>query len=416
MANDLIEKDIQAIIDAGGTDADVTNYLKSSGVSYSEGESNQKTIANGDDFAQTIQPQNVLGQLFNVPGAAIRSSLEGKGYMQGATQPDQAPDFQKQLIDAAQNAGGASQSVGVNFLKGFIPSAVGLAGNIATNPADVLGMLVGKTPVGSGKNLGEVVAASKPGQAISKVANADITLKNDKLAGNVINSLIKPAHKQFMFGKNPGLGVAKEGITAGNLDELAGKVEGRLTELNQASQLIRNTPENINKTVDLSRINKPLIDSYLNLSKTPNVNKEQMANIRKVMGDLRQLNDGNLSKLSISDAYDIKSTVSKIQNWSIENKTGSDLNTSLRKVYGIIDKSIDNQIPELEQINSRMADLISAKKAISNRVEVLSKQEGGPSLMKLIDLPFAALRTTTGKTMLGKLLAKQYKSLGKTTK
>jgi hypothetical protein len=62
MANDLLEQDIQAIIKAGGTDSDVENYLKESGVSYSIGETKsgeimsprsyreQKAVSRGGSF------------------------------------------------------------------------------------------------------------------------------------------------------------------------------------------------------------------------------------------------------------------------------------------------------------------------------------------------------------------------------
>ncbi len=52
MANELLEQDIQAIIQAGGTDADVENYLKDNGISYStEPTTTRKTgFAGGDEI------------------------------------------------------------------------------------------------------------------------------------------------------------------------------------------------------------------------------------------------------------------------------------------------------------------------------------------------------------------------------
>ena len=52
MANDLLEQDIQAIIQAGGSDRDVENYLKESGVSYSYGEENKPAKTGIPRYAQ----------------------------------------------------------------------------------------------------------------------------------------------------------------------------------------------------------------------------------------------------------------------------------------------------------------------------------------------------------------------------
>jgi len=352
--------------------------------SQSQEQTSQSTQQN---IPSNIQPQNILGQLFNVPGAAIRSAMQGKGYAQGAAQPDQVPKFQDMAIKAVQK----STSPIVNATIGMPASALGLALDTVTNPADLLSMLI------SG------------GVAKTPIAQAEITLKNEKIAGRVINSLIKPAHKDFLFGNNPGLGVAKEGITANGLEELATKVESRITLLNDASKAIRNTPENIQKTVNLSKVNRPLINSLIELKKAPGTHAPQIKSIETALSDIGRLNKGNLDNLSISDAYKIKKVISGMQDWTIESGAGKAVNKGLRDVYVNIDKTIDKAVPELESINSRMSNLISAKQAILHRVEILSKQEPMPTVMKVIDLPFAAMKTPTAKTMLGKLLAKQFK-------
>src|SRR5437879_3827495 len=46
----------------------------------------------------------------------------------------------------------------------------------------------------------------------------------EKLPARVLNSIIRPAMKAFGFSKNPGRGVAEEGIVAGTLESLGKKV------------------------------------------------------------------------------------------------------------------------------------------------------------------------------------------------
>lgn len=232
----------------------------------------------------------------------------------------------------------------------------------------------------------------------------------EKLAGKVINSLIKPSHKDFLFGKNPGLGVAKEKIVATSMDDLAAKVDQRIDVLYDGVKTIRNTPENITKTVDLNGIKKPLIKSVIELRKAPKIHSAEITNLENALSDIGKLHQGNLNKLSVSEAYEIKGVISKMQKWTTESKAGTNLNKALKQVYHFVDDQIDNVIPELKELNSRMANLISARQAINNRVEVLQRQEPA-NWSGLLNLPFTAYRSVVSKTLLGKLLAKGYKNI-----
>jgi hypothetical protein len=356
----------------------------------------------GQDNQSGVEKQNILGALFNVPGAAIRSAVQGKGYTQGAIQPSQVPTFRELGAQGASNLAGnlpPSVAAPAGAVASIAGQAMGGTLDMLTNPTDMLSLLIGGG-----------IAKNPTAQAIGKTP---IDFKNEKLAGNVLNSLIKPAHKEFMFGKNPGLGVAQEGIVASNMESLLTKVDKRISLLDDAAKYIRNTPQNMNKTIDVSKVRQPLVDTITMLKKTPKTNAAEISGVQDAMDDITnlvtELDKVGLNKLNISDAYKLKDAVSKMQKWNRDTSVGTQLNKSLKKVYHIVDEGIDIAIPELKQLNSRMANLISAKQSIINRAEVLSKQEPGPTVMKLIDLPFAAMKTTAAKTTLGKLLARQLK-------
>jgi prefoldin subunit 5 len=235
------------------------------------------------------------------------------------------------------------------------------------------------------------------------------TLKSDKLAGKAVNSLIKPKHKEFLFGKNPGQGVAKEGIVATSMDDLVMKVDKRTTEINNVVKLIRNSPKNMNKNVNLSKIKQPLIDSVVELRKAPKVHSAEIKNLENALSDIGKLQGGNLKNISISEAYKIKGIIARMQKWTSESQAGVNLNKALKKVYHFVDDKIDTAIPELRKLNSRMADLISARQAINSRIEVLQRQEPA-NWSNLLNLPFTLYRSTVAKTTLGKILAKGYKT------
>lgn len=99
-----------------------------------------------------MEKQNLMGQIFNVPGAAIRSAIQGKGFVQGAVNPSSVPTFQ----DTALNSyyGKLPNFPGKTAL-GMGVSALGMAGDVLTNPADMALALAGKAP-GVNKAVGAV--------------------------------------------------------------------------------------------------------------------------------------------------------------------------------------------------------------------------------------------------------------------
>lgn len=119
--------------------------------------------------------RNIMGNIFERPGAAIRSALMGKGYAEGAVNPGQVPTFQQTALDAYYK--GTPDFPG-KTLVGNIPSALGMAGDIATQPANIIPAVLGMSPTVQG--ISKSVGMTKPAQALSKFLNrergvADIT-------------------------------------------------------------------------------------------------------------------------------------------------------------------------------------------------------------------------------------------------
>lgn len=103
-----------------------------------------------------------------VPSGAFRGMVSGRGYAQGAMHPEQMPMIQPQLIDLANrgmDAMGVNKLPNQNILPkwmgsqfnpqvmarqigGFIPSAVGLAADQASRPADMIAMMASGLPAG----------------------------------------------------------------------------------------------------------------------------------------------------------------------------------------------------------------------------------------------------------------------------
>lgn len=296
-----------------------------------------------------------------------------------------------------------------NQVVGGINEAINTAGlGLPERTANLFGQSIMPQGVAeSVKSMGQGAGMIVPIGAVGNVVSSGIkSVNTEKMASNVVNSLIKPAHRNLLFGKNPGLGIAKEGIVANNFEELAIKVDQKIDTLMDYASTIRSAPENIDKTVNLSKSLNPLREAYSTLQRAPKFHEAETTKIKAAIEDLTA---HNLDNISVSDAYKVKDIVSKMQSWKAESEGGKAMNIALKRTYHEVDKAIDRAIPELEEINSRLADMISAKKAISNRVEKLMSQEPLPTAMKLVDLPFAAFKTTKAKTLIGSLLAKKYK-------
>ena len=127
--------------------------------------------------------RNILGNVFERPGAAIRSAIQGKGYTEGAVNPTDVPTFQNLALDTYhKGAGSIAEKIPEGFgrsafetaatIGGVIPSAAGLVADIVTNPADVLSTAIPMAkPV---QAAGRAIASTKAGKALTELATMPV--------------------------------------------------------------------------------------------------------------------------------------------------------------------------------------------------------------------------------------------------
>lgn len=333
---------------------------------------------------------------------------------EGRTAIAQNLEQQKQLESKASPMGIAKTTAG-QTAQDVVGGAYTAANTASVGGLDALmGLATGKSQLsqpgsagydvaqGAGTGIGMLVPMGMTGKAASTTIKA---VDTDKIAGRVINSLIKPEQSAYALGMNPGKVVAKEKLVASSLPELKLKIDDRIKALSEMASNIRSTPENVDKVVDLTSAFDPLRRAHGMLSRAPTFHA---SDINKVKAAIKDLTSGDLKNVSISKAYEIKDTVSKMQNWKVASKAEEQVNTALRNTYRSIDKTIDRAIPELEGLNDRMANLITASQAAQHRANILMNQEAMPTVMRVLDLPFVAMKTPKAKTLLGALLAKRY--------
>lgn len=239
-----------------------------------------------------------------------------------------------------------------------------------------------------------------------------------KMAGDLMNSIIKPRHKEYMFGKNPGKAMAQEGIWGTNIDSLGIKVGKRLTELSEYAKQLRSLSENTTKRVNLETILEPLTETLQDFNKAPLSNKGHINKINKIIQDIKgNIPEGaNIKEVPLENAYGLKKVIENLQKWDVQSSADDKLNIALKKMYHNVDSSIDVVIPELKQVNSRIANLISAKNAIRNRAEILSRQDP-TSLGNIVSLPIkGTVGSAAFKSGFAKILAEKFGIVGKVSK
>ena len=212
---------------------------------------------------------------------------------------------------------------------------------------------------------GEKEAAAITGLGMGAAfPSAPLTVNASKFAGRINNSLIKPSAKEFLYGKNPGEGIAREGIWAKDLNSLGAKTEARTKELTKQLDAITEAPQNAVKKLDAYNALKPLFDLEVELKSKPASNATYIQRVSDIFTDL---GNRQLDNLTPKQAIELKRFISDFQDWGKIGGKDRDINIAIRKVYHNIDNLVDTAIPETKQLNSRIANLISASQAIRHR-------------------------------------------------
>jgi len=211
---------------------------------------------------------------------------------------------------------------------------------------------------------------------------------SEKLSGRVINSLIKPLLKDFAYGKNPGLEVAKQRIVANDFDDLISKITSKRQDIGQKinEKLTRPTYKNI--TFDITSDLQP-IDNAMEVAAKQNNQAlvDRLAESKRAITQnltidytqgqpiIKTLGDKNLINLSPLEATQIKTDIGDLTKWTGNLSDDKLINKALKQTYGKIKERIGNRIPEIKNLNESYANLLSAEVAAKYRDKILSRQD-----------------------------------------
>jgi len=195
-----------------------------------------------------------------------------------------------------------------------------------------------------------------------------------KIPSKLINSLIKPASKEFKFGKNPGLAVAKEGITANSIEGLEKKVISKRKLIGQEiGRVAKGAKGEFNITDD---IEKTLQKHLLNKTDEATVKQmnnvlDQLANIKKVSIQdgkmiLENIGKRNISKMTAEELHNFQKLIGKLTKWT-GSSAEKEVNKMLSELYGKVSKKLSS-VQGLKELQKRYSNILGAQKALENRV------------------------------------------------
>jgi len=205
------------------------------------------------------------------------------------------------------------------------------------------------------------------GAVSTAVKNSKIT---ETISKRLINSLIKPSLRVESYGKNPGLRVAQEGLTASSFEDLSKKISERRGSIFGEMETIANKS---GKTVDLSDVIIPIDKALEKAMKTPKTNSTLITRLQETKDDLLGILK-NTKTPTVKEAVDFKRTIGDITKFTGNASDDSLINKPLKMIYGKTKDAINQVEPKLKGLNERYADLTSAEIATRHRDIIAGRQ------------------------------------------
>lgn len=238
---------------------------------------------------------------------------------------------------------------------------------------------------GIGGGMAALGAAAKP--AADAIA--------DYVPQRLYNAIARTSPKGFNYGRNPGQGMADEGLIAGSQGSMLDKVGDRL----------KATGDMIGQHLADPTVNKPVV----NISKaiTDPIDQMEAAAIKHSNLDLadrlKDLRDRlttdyardpvsqkllptgakKLDKLTPAEANEIKQTLGEMTRWTGDPKVDQ-LSPAIQQAYRGINNQIESAAPGIKDINQRYGELKSAQESLDHKIRLGEKYNPLGSLTDIL--------------------------------
>lgn len=243
---------------------------------------------------------------------------------------------------------------------------------------------INKTALGSAATAG-VLTGTTP--AIKKAASF-AKQQIGKTPERIINSLVKPLKRHVAYGKDPARTIVAEGITANSIEELGSKVQQTKQKIGKE---IGDKLANYSSPISISttEVVAPLAAKLDELKKYPSANASSINRIQGLIDDITNQKVENINTLT--DLSLFKQEIGDLTKFTGNESDDEIVNTALRKTYDVLKKKIEKEVPEIQKLNEKYGDLLSADLAIKNREIIGGRQNILPFTSKQLGGAVGAL-------------------------
>lgn len=362
------------------------------------------TLANASSLGQRALDQ------IDKPVQSVVSKVTGKSVPKPAPTASQLIGDRLKPTNNAQKVGFAAEQIGEFFVPGVIGSKIakgvsmagkaGLGTRVAGEALTTAGVTAGQGGSVKDVSLNAGLAAAFPlvGRAVDIAAKPARKFLSERIAPAMLDKyVIKPAARDFHFGKDPSLGVAREGLVANTREGLLTQITGKKKVIGQEIDNLLKSPGVASKRIDVSPALKQIDDDIakaaesgeeLLYSRLVKIREGITGKFNMVEGKAVKIADRNLT-MSPLEAASLKRTIGSQSKWTGQ-AFDAEANQARVKVYRTINTLIDNVAPGSKSLNARYANMLTAEKALDHTINVVKRQH-----------PFGLINTGIGATAAG---------------
>lgn len=358
-------------------------------------------------FSETVKGigtgavKKVFSQVQNI-GKSVLSAFGADTSKLGIAQEKLEP------ATIAENVGGASATIGEFFLPvGVVgkakkaidalhaPTLLKMLGKVGTEVGSTVGVstLQGQTDdlgTQAGITAGIEAAPGVVGAlAKSKLLSPTIKYLTEKVPARFLNSIIRPTDESFNFGKNPGLGVVKEGVVAPTRGSLLVKIAEQKQKVGREIESALDTAQSVKSTIS-TKYKKEIVDKATGQSKLADYDaiidpiaaakkkaledgekalyqrlvdlEEGLTSIYTPKGKVLEVSGSRiLDSLTPKQLQALKIDIGQSIRWTGQ-AFDSDINKVKVQIYRNLDEILDKNVPGIDKLNSRYANLLTAEK------------------------------------------------------
>lgn len=203
------------------------------------------------------------------------------------------------------------------------------------------------------------------------------------MAEGAITKLIKPMAADLKFGRDPAGAIIREGITGNSLEDLGPKVYAKARAVGQQIDSALQTPDAQAQTINVNDALSPIDERMAQAVK--NGDKEvydRLSGLKQQLtkewaedpktGSIAPSGDRNL-QMTPYDATQFKRNVGDMTRWTGNDPFEEDLNAVKGEIFGKLKDQVNTAVPDVADLNSRYANLVSAGKAIERRTPIAAR-------------------------------------------